>query len=80
MSAFVNTVLQRIVFDYQGTAEKRMKDVFKAGNSKLSPENSWYLQLAFTAPEHQGKGAILHGHVLYFSVNDSKFGQAYFHF
>lgn len=35
-----------------------MKEVFKAGKSKVSTENSWYLQLAFTAPEDQGKGAI----------------------
>ncbi|KAH9476833.1 hypothetical protein JR316_0010748 [Psilocybe cubensis] len=52
------TGFRRIVFGYQSAAEKKMKDVFKAANSKASPEESWYLALAFTAPEAQGKGFV----------------------
>ncbi|KAF8875329.1 hypothetical protein CPB84DRAFT_1838769 [Gymnopilus junonius] len=46
----------RIVFHYQESVEHTMHKIFESKGAKTSPDNSWYLQLAFTDPPHHGKG------------------------
>ncbi|KAF9529873.1 hypothetical protein CPB83DRAFT_893106 [Crepidotus variabilis] len=47
---------QRIVLDYQDTAEKTMETCFKKTKKIGSAHNAWYLQLTFTDPDYYGKG------------------------
>lgn len=50
------SITQRIVFEYQDTAESTMHKLFKEKEIKASPDDSWYLQMIFTDAEYQGKG------------------------
>ncbi|KAF9559018.1 hypothetical protein CPC08DRAFT_818980 [Agrocybe pediades] len=46
---------RRIFSDYEAPSEVSTKECYEACGSKESPMDSWYLQMTFTHPEHQGK-------------------------
>ncbi|KAJ8519280.1 hypothetical protein ONZ45_g3751 [Pleurotus djamor] len=50
--------LKRLGFQYMDQCHRAYERCFKAKGIKDSPDNSWYLSLVATDPEHQGKGLM----------------------
>ncbi|TFK50597.1 hypothetical protein OE88DRAFT_273496 [Heliocybe sulcata] len=48
--------LMRVGVEYGAVSEKALKEAYAAKGVKQSPDTSWYLQLACTDPNEQGKG------------------------
>ena len=47
---------QRVFLEYKARLDSKMGSLFKEKEFKMSPDDSWYLQVTFTDPEYQGKG------------------------
>lgn len=51
--------VQRMVFEFDGASHKAAEEVLKRKGLKPSPQQAWWLHLAWTDPDYQGKGDVL---------------------
>ena len=51
------TLDQRAGIEYGSKVEKAFEEIYKARGVKETERDAWYLQLAATEPDEQGKGS-----------------------